>query len=47
MLARPLLMRTNIPMTTWEYAFLHATVLIRIKPTSYHKLFIMQLVFYQ
>ena len=45
--ARPLLMKTNLPMTIWGYAILHATVLIRIRPTSYHKYSPLQLVFGQ
>jgi len=28
-------------MTTWRYVILHATGLIRIKPTSYHNYSIM------
>ena len=40
-----LLMKANLPMTTWRYAILHATILICIKPTSYHNYYIMQLVF--
>ena len=47
LVARPLLMRANIPMATWGYAILHVALLIRIKPTSYHKYSIMQLVFGQ
>jgi len=42
-----LIMRTNLPMTTWGYAILHTRVLIRIKPTRYHKYSIMQLIFGQ
>ena len=45
LVARPLLMSVNLPMSTWRYAILHATGLIRIKPTSYHNYSIMQLVF--
>jgi len=40
-------MKVNLPMTTWGYAILHAAVLIRIKPTSYHKYSPLQLVFGQ
>ena len=47
LVARSLLMRANLPMTTWGYAILHVAVLIRIKPTSYQKYSIMQLVFGQ
>ena len=45
--ARPLLMRDNLPMATWKYAIFHVALLIRIKPISYHKYSIMQLVFGQ
>jgi len=43
--ARPLLMEANLQMATWGYTFLHAIVLIHIKPISYRKYSIMQLVF--
>jgi len=39
--ARPLPMIANLLMATWRYAILHVALLIRIKPTSYHKYFIM------
>jgi len=45
LVARLLLMRANLPMATWGYAILHATILIHIKATSYHKYSIMQLGF--
>jgi len=47
LVARPLLMRAILPMTTWRYVILHAIGLIHIKPTSYHNYSIMQLVFGQ
>ena len=47
LIARPLLMKSNHPMTTWVYAILHAAVLIHIRPTSYHKYSPLQLVFGQ
>jgi len=47
LIARPLLMKANLPMTTWEYIILHVAVLIRIRPTSYHKYSHLQLVFGQ
>jgi len=47
LVAISLLMIANIPMATWGYAILHVALLIRIKPTSYHKYSIMQLVFGQ
>jgi len=40
-------MKANLPMATWKYAILHVSLLIRIKPTSYHKYYIMQLGFGQ
>ena len=45
LIARPLLVRANLPMATWKYAISHVALLIRIKPISYHKYSIMQLVF--
>ena len=45
LITRPLLMKVNLPMTTWGYAILHVVVLIRIRPTTYHKYFPLQLVF--
>ena len=47
LIARPLLTRANLPMSTWKYAISHVALLIRIKPISYHKYTIMQLVFGQ
>ena len=47
MVARPLLMRDNLPMATYGYTILHVALLIYIKPISYHKYSIMQLVFGQ
>ena len=37
LIARPLIMRTNLPTSVWGHAILHAAALVRIKPTSYHK----------
>ena len=37
LIARPLLIRTNLPVAVWGYAILYAAALIRVKPTSYHK----------
>nr|KYP43092.1 Retrovirus-related Pol polyprotein from transposon TNT 1-94 [Cajanus cajan] len=45
LIARPLLMRSKLPMSTWGHAILHAAILIRIRPTSYHKFSPLQLVF--
>ena len=36
LIARPLLMRCKLPISTWGHAILHAAKLIRIRPTSYH-----------
>lgn len=45
LIARPLLMRSKIPVSAWGHAILHAVALIRIRPTSYHKYSPLQLVF--
>ena len=37
LIARPLLMRTNLPTSIWGHAVLHAAALIRLRPTSYHQ----------
>ena len=37
LIARPLLMKTKLPTSTWGHAVMHATSLIRIRPTSYHE----------
>ena len=37
LIARPLLMKTKLPVSTWGHAIMHAASLIRIKPTSYHE----------
>ncbi|KAL5729255.1 hypothetical protein ACHQM5_002230 [Ranunculus cassubicifolius] len=34
MVARTLVMRTNLPISAWGYAILHAAVLIRLRPTA-------------
>ena len=47
MIAHPLLMKTKLLVSTWGHAILHATSLIRIKPTVYHKYSPLQLVFGQ
>jgi len=47
LIAKPLLMKANLPMTTWGYAILHDVVSIHIRPTSYHKYSPLQLVFCQ
>ena len=47
MIARPLLMKTKLPISSWRHAILHATSLVRIRPTAYHKYSPLQLVFGQ
>ena len=37
LIARPLLMKTKLPTSTWGYSVMHAASLIRIRPTSYHE----------
>ena len=37
LIARPLLMKTKLPVSTWGHAIMHAASLIRIRPTSYHE----------
>ena len=37
LIARPLLMKTKLPTSVWGHAILHAATLIRLRPTSYHK----------
>ena len=44
LIARPLLMKTKLPTSVWGHAILHAATLIRLRPTSYHKVFPLQLV---
>ena len=45
LIARPLLMKSKLPMSAWGHAILHAAALIRIRPTSYHSSSPLQLVF--
>jgi hypothetical protein len=47
MIARPLLMKTKLPISAWGHAILHAASLVRIRPTAYHKYSPLQLVFGQ
>ena len=44
LIARPLLMISKLPSSARGYAILHATSLIRLRPTTYHKYLPMQLV---
>ena len=37
-IARPLLMKSKLPVFAWGYAILHAALLVRIRPSAYPKL---------
>ena len=37
LIARPLLMKTKLPTSTWGHAIMHAMSLIKFRPTSYHE----------
>ena len=37
LIAQPLLMRTKLPIYAWGHAILHATALVRIRPTANHQ----------
>jgi hypothetical protein len=45
LIARPLLMKSKLPMSAWGHAILHAATLILIRPTRYHNSSPLQLVF--
>ena len=47
MIARPLLMKTKLPISAWGHVTLHVASLVRIRPTAYHKYSPLQLVFGQ
>ena len=44
LIARPLLMKTNLPTSAWGHAIMHAANLVHIRPTSYHEYSLFQLV---
>ena len=44
LITKPLLMKTKLPTSTLGHAVMHATSLIRIRPTSYHEYSSSQLV---
>ena len=44
LIARPLLLRTKLPLFAWEHAILHAATLIQIRPTANHDCLPLQLV---
>ena len=37
LIARPLLMKTKLPTSTWGHAIMHAASLVRIRPTTYRE----------
>ena len=45
LIARPILMRTKFPSSCLAYAILHVVVIIRTRPTAYHKYSLLQLIF--
>ncbi|KAJ9535658.1 LOW QUALITY PROTEIN: hypothetical protein OSB04_un001192 [Centaurea solstitialis] len=47
LIARPLIMRTKLPVSIWGHAILHAASLIRIRPSAYHTYIPLQLAFGQ
>jgi len=47
LIARPLLTKSKLHVSAWGHAILHATSLIRIRPTSYQKYSPLQLAFGQ
>lgn len=38
LIARPLLMKSKLPIIAWGHAILNVAALIRIRPTSYHNI---------
>lgn len=45
LIARPLILRSNLPFSAWGHAILHAAALVRIRPTSYQQYSPVQLVY--
>ena len=43
LIARPLLLKTKLPLSAWGHAIIHATHLIRLRPTANHDLSPLQL----
>ena len=39
-----MLMKTKLPTSVWGHVILHAATLIRLRPTSYHMVSLLQLV---
>ena len=44
LIARPLLMKTKLPIYAWGHAIMHTVSLVRIRPTTYHEYSSSQLV---
>jgi hypothetical protein len=44
LIARPLIMKCNLPSSAWGHTILHAAALIRLRPTASHKFSPLQLV---
>ena len=44
LIARPLLLKTKLPLSAWGHAIIHATNLIRLRPTTNHDLSPLQFV---
>ena len=47
LIARPIPMRTKLPISAWGHAIMYVAVLVRIRPTSYQKFSPLQLIFGQ
>ena len=43
LIARPLLLKTKLPLSAWGHAIIHAANLIRLRPTANHNLSPLQL----
>ena len=44
LIPRPLLQHSNLPISYWGHAILHAVALIQIRPTAYHDYSTLQIV---
>ncbi|XP_038984372.1 uncharacterized protein LOC120111397 [Phoenix dactylifera] len=47
LIAKPLLMKSKLPVSAWGHAILHAASLVRVRPSAYHKYSPSQLAFGQ
>ncbi|CAA7051168.1 unnamed protein product [Microthlaspi erraticum] len=45
LIARPLILRTKLPITVWGHAILHAGALVQVRPSAYNKFSPIQLAF--